>query len=379
MNKILQLSLASLLIIVTHTISSNYWFNVINLQKFLQKYPEVSCTPCFDELFFEYTEFPLSINPANHPNIGNFDKTYILQFPNAQIQSHYGFVTYQNQFIQEFMWKKMERHLQLIYKIPHDKIIPVPGKVAVISQLAYFNYWHWLSEVLCRLALIEMENIEYDYLYVNQDSKFMKETLELWGIPAHKIINPTTNEFCIKADEVILPSLVSNVNFGFVPFSCYAQPHLLKYVRNKLLNAALRHDSKNIFSKKLFISRKDSTIRNIINEDEFFEALKAYGFERYELAKLSVIEQIQLFNQAEIIVSPQGTCLANSIFCNPDVKIIELFQGLNDSTFWYLTQDFQLNYIAVQTTRFVEDYVAAWQSPTRIPLEVVELIKPIIA
>lgn len=375
MKKNIFLSLAIFFIIATNNNLSSYWFKLIDIQNFLKNCPEATYIHCFDELFFEYKPFPLSINPANHPHIGNFDKTYILKIPNAQIQSNYGFVTYQNQFIQEFMWKKMERHLQLIYQIPYDKITPVAGKVAVISQLAYFNYWHWISEVLCRLALLDIQNIEYDYLYVNQDLPFMKETLKLWGIPDHKIINPTGNDFGIVADEVIVPSLVSNVDFGFAAFSCYAQPHLLQYVKEKLLNGALKKPCYQKFSKKIFISRKDSNIRNVLNEDDLFQALKLYGFERYELSKLSVVEQIQLFNQAEIIISPQGTGLANSIFCNLQVTIIELFQCLNDCTFWYLSQDFKFNYTAVQTTYFIEDYVAAWQSPSIIPLEVIQLIE----
>lgn len=378
MHKSYKIILTSLILIITHTTYPNYWFDIVPLQNFLHQHPEVEYIPCCDETYFEYTPFPLSINMSNHPNIGNFDKTYILKIPNAQIQSHYGFVTYQNKFIEEYIWKKMYCHLHLIHPIPYDKIISVPGKIAVISQLAYFNYWHWISEVLCRLALLEMQNIEYDYLYVNLDSKFMKETLNLWGISEHKIINPSNNDFCITADEVFVPSLVSNINFGFAAFSCYAQPQLLKYVKEKLLTAALKSVPTTSFSKKIFISRKDSSIRNIINEDEFFEKLMPYGFQRYELSKLSVADQILLFNQAEIIVSAQGTGLANSIFCNPNVKIIELFQGLNDATFWYLSQDFKFNYIAAQTTNFQEDYVAAWQTPTIMPLEVIEMIKPFI-
>jgi hypothetical protein len=378
MQKSYVVMITSLFFIITHTVYPNCWFNVVPLQNFLQQHPEVAYIPCSDETYFEYKPFPLSINMSYHPNIGNFDKTYILKIPNAQIQSGYGFVTYKNQFIEEFIWKKMESHLRLIKQIPSDHIIAIPGKVAVVSQLAYFNYWHWLSEVFCRLALLEMQNIEYDYVYVNQDSKFIRSSLELWGISKEKIIAPTGDNFAIKADEVIVPSLVSNVNFGFVPFSCYAQPQLLKYVREKLLTAALKYGSTTSFSKKVFVSRKDSNIRNIINEDEFFEALKPYGFERYELAKLSVLDQILLFNQAEIIVSAQGTGLANSIFCSPSVKLIELFQGLNDATFWYLSQDFKFNYIAVQTAQFQEDYNTAWQAPTTMPLEVIDSIKPFI-
>lgn len=372
-------TLIFILLIFAKNISANSWFTLVSLQDFVKKHPEVQQIPCSEELFFEYNSFPLSINQASHPNFGNFEKTYILNIPHAQIQSRYGFVTYQDQFIEEFMWKKISYHLRLLQPIPQDKIIPISGKVAVISQLAYFNYWHWLSEVLCRLALLEMQNIEYDYLYVNQDSKFMRDSLKLWGIPTEKIITPTSDDFFVQADEVILPSLVSNVNFGFAEFSCYVQKHLLKYVREKLLAAALAHESSINFSKRIFISRKDSHIRNIINEDDFFKTLEPYGFERYELGKLSIIDQIHLFNQAEFIISPQGTGLANSIFCNPQVRIVELFQGLNDTTFWYLSQDLKFNYMGIQTTNFIEDYVAAWQTPTIMPTEIIDILKPLIA
>ncbi len=377
--KKLFLGIIYFFLISTHIVYSSNWFNVVPLKNFLKNNTDASYIPCFNERFFEYNPFGLSINHANHPNMGYFDKTYILKIQNAQIQSPYGFVLYKNQFIKEFMWKQIERHLGLINQIPDNNIIHIPGKIAVISQLAFFNYWHWISEVLCRLALLEMHHIEYDYLYVNQDSKFMKDTLRLWGISDHKIICLSDYNYAIMPDEVIVPSLVSNVDFGFAAFSCYAQTHLLNYVKEKLLKAALKEGTNKIFSKKIFISRKDTNIRNIINEDDFFEALKLYEFERYELAKLSVVDQIHLFNQAEIIVCPQGTGLANCIFCNPNVKIIELFQGLNDATFWYLCQDLKLNYTAIQTTAFQEDYLCAWQSPTSIPLEIAKVIAQLIS
>ena len=99
---------------------------------------------------------------------------------------------------------------------------------------------------------------------------------------------------------------------------------------------------------------------------------------RYELAKLSVVDQIFLFNQAETIVSPQGTGLANIIFCNKNVKIIELFQQLNDATFCYLTQDLGLHYRAVKTTEFCPNYIDAWQSNCNISSETMSEIKEML-
>jgi capsular polysaccharide biosynthesis protein len=206
----------------------------------------------------------------------------------------------------------------------------------------------------------------------------MRETLALWGIAKDKIISPTHEQFCIHADEVIVPSMVVNVNFDPVDFACYAQPYLLEYVRNKLLPAAQKRGASVPLGKRVFISRKDTHLRQIINEDEFFNCFQQYGFTRYELGKMSVVDQILLFNQAEVIVSAQGTGLANIIFCNKNVKIFELFQGLNDATFWYLTQDFGLNYTPIKTVEFNHHYIKAYTEFTQMPLEIIEQIMELI-
>jgi hypothetical protein len=93
---------------------------------------------------------------------------------------------------------------------------------------------------------------------------------------------------------------------------------------------------------------------------------------RYELERLSVAQQILLFHNAETIISPQGTGLANCIFCTPKTQIIELFQGLNDCTFWYLSQELGLNYTPIKTIEFSTNYFTGWSDNTRMPLNIIE-------
>ncbi|MCX5924310.1 MAG: glycosyltransferase family 61 protein [Candidatus Dependentiae bacterium] len=353
-------------------IQTNLWFNVTPIQELLQIDPTISYQKCFDDTHFNHVPFPLSINPAGHPHEGFFKETFILTIAQGRVQGEYGFVISNQHFIKELMWKEIECHLNLVQKIPDDQVIKISGRVAVITQLAYFNYWHWLSEVLCRLALLELAGVEYDYLYVPQESSFMKETLALWGIPAEKIVSPTHGGFCIQADELIVPSLVSNVNFGCVLFSCYAQPHLIQYVKEKLLSAALKTDTALQLQSKVFVSRKDATQRLILNEQRVFALFQAEGFHSFQLEKMSVAEQILLFHNADIIVSPQGTGLANSIFCTEKTRIVELFQGLNDATFWYLSQTLGFEYTPIKTTSFATEYVTAWKSNTYMPLYIIK-------
>lgn len=353
-----------------------FWFQIMPLFKILQSNSDIIYIPCRNETYFEYTPFPLSTNQANHPNIGSMNPLFILKLSNATIQSLWGEVLINNDtYIQEMIWKNNWHILKNISQHETNSIMKIPGRVAVITQFAFYNYFHWLTEILSRLALLEIHGVSYDWLYVPQDSKYMKTSLELWGIDPSKIISPN-NDSIMTADEIILPSLTANPSFGNALNAAYVHPELLKYVRHKLLSATLKSYGHLEFSKKVFVSRKDAPIRNIINEDELFKEFEKYGFVRYELTNLSVPEQIMLFHNAEIIVSPQGTSTANIIFCSSKTKIIELFQGLNDCTFWYVSQILNLNYTPIATTDFIDDYFQAWQTNTYMPPSIIQKVIP---
>lgn len=371
---------ATLLILVFTQQSFCAQFNFISLATWLQENQNIQYQKCFDQYIFNFKPFPISIDRTQQPSTGIFQETFILKIPNGRIISDIGCViTDNNDIIIDFIWKKRLHNLNNIV-LENLNPVRIPGAVAIITQSAHTNYWHWISEVLCRLALLDLYNIQYDYICIPQTTAFMKDSLMLWGIDPSKIITLSSNHLvCIQADELIVPSLVSNIDSECPLLSCYAQQHLLTHVRNKLLAAAQKQHYKP-FAKNIFISRKDTPLRNILNEDEIFALLQPYGFERYELTPLSVTEQILLFHDANVIIAPQGTCLANTIFCDSKTTIIELFQGLCDSTFWYTSQMFQQNYTPLPTIPFITDYFTAWQTHTTVPPQIIEqLIKDLVS
>lgn len=356
----------------TTKIEAGHNFTIISVKDLIQKYPTIGYQKCFGALPFNYQPFPLSINLNGHPCSGTFLESFVLTIPNGKVQSENGWTPIDHYYIKELVWKTQDWHLQFVKTIPKSKIQRVHGRVAVITQPCYFQYFHWITEILCRLALLELCNIEYDYLYVTHHALFMKETLELWGIPTEKIISPTSDTFCIQADQLIVPSIPSTSDLGMSLFSSYIQPHLLKYVREKLLSAALLRQPTIELHDKVFISRKDAPQRKILNEDAVFKIFEAQGFKRYSLTGMPVVDQIQLFHYAKTIIGPQGTSIANCIFCTSETKVIELFQGLNDATFWYISQILPLNYTPIKTTNFFPDWETAWTSDTIIPLSIIK-------
>ncbi len=343
----------------------NWWFHIVPVKDLILQHPEIQYQPCFEEIPFSFNNF--SPNPSEKSK-GTFKECFILTIPNGIVQSQYGFVVIHKKFISEMIWTNLRNYLSLVKDLNPDHAIKVPGRVAVISQIAYFNYYHWLVEVLGRLALLEMHHIEYDWLYVPNNTPVMKKTLELWGVDPKKIISPPANNTCsLQADQIILPSFLMSTNIGFD----FTHPYTNNYVRNKLLTAVLAKDIKHNFNKKVFISRQD-TGRKFTNENDIFNALKSYGFEKYELSKLSFEEQVLLFNNAEIVIGEHGAGLANVLFCKPNTQVIEIFQELKSICFWALANLSGLNYNAIKTMEFEQNYMKAWRSQAPISHEKIQ-------
>jgi capsular polysaccharide biosynthesis protein len=143
---------------------------------------------------------------------------------------------------------------------------------------------------------------------------------------------------------------------------------IIEYLRSKCLPAAEQAAINHNFSKKIFISRKDTLLRNMINEDEIFELFEAYGFKRYCLGQMSIIEQVLLFKNAETIVAAHGSGLTHLIFCNPGTQLIEIFQARSDCSYWYLSQTLGLRYHYILTMPFAFDCFAPDNTTVPIPL-----------
>ena len=78
-------------------------------------------------------------------------------------------------------------------------------------------------------------------------------------------------------------------------------------------------------AKRLYISRGDADRRRITNEADLIRALEARGFLSVQLAKIPVEEQVGLFRNAEIVVSPHGMGLTHIAMGKNIGRVIELF------------------------------------------------------
>lgn len=78
--------------------------------------------------------------------------------------------------------------------------------------------------------------------------------------------------------------------------------------------------------KRLYISRSKALSRKISNEPELQQVLSSFGFTSVCLEDLPLIQQIELFTNAEVVCSLHGAGLTNTFFCKPGTKLIEIVQ-----------------------------------------------------
>ncbi|MDE3749488.1 glycosyltransferase family 61 protein [Methylobacterium radiotolerans] len=76
--------------------------------------------------------------------------------------------------------------------------------------------------------------------------------------------------------------------------------------------------------RRIFLSRRNFTQRQLVNESEINEDLSRFGFEVVHPEQLSFVDQIALYHSADVIVGSASSALTNCIFCNPRARVIAL-------------------------------------------------------
>ena len=128
-------------------------------------------------------------------------------------------------------------------------------------------------------------------------------------------------------EKLILPTFLTQFGSGYLPSS---------YIE-KLRSVCLpQRPSKR--NRRIYISRAKSASglkkRHILNEQEVFDALNKFGFERYYLEDYSLAEKIELFYDAETVVGAYGGGITHILFSDK-VNVLELQIMAKMQTYYY--------------------------------------------
>lgn len=188
------------------------------------------------------------------------------------------------------------------------------------------NYFHWLVEILPKLYLYEQLDRKNDLpIIVSEGNHQNMYTLLNLVCSKKRTIIKCKPRVGYRVKRLIhLPS-VSTILSLYDRAPChdtvYIPVGLLKRMVLDILSKV--NVELNISYTRIYV-RRNSTYRNLLNQDVIEKILIENGFTSIDPGCLSVEEQINIFRQASIIVGPSGAAMTNMLWCQPHTKIIVL-------------------------------------------------------
>lgn len=76
--------------------------------------------------------------------------------------------------------------------------------------------------------------------------------------------------------------------------------------------------------RRIYISRRDSPSRRLLNEPEIESLVEEYGFSVHTVSGMNLFDIASLFSSASCVVAPHGAGLANLVFHSGPRSILEL-------------------------------------------------------
>lgn len=199
---------------------------------------------------------------------------------------------------------------QVRFRLPQS----LAGPALLLAASSGDNYYHWLFDSLPRLHLWELAGgslNEIKHFLLKRDAlPFQSQTLDILGIPAAR------RHYCakrgiLKLDHLFVPSMPGP---AMTP-----PPWICQFLRKKFLPAAAAAPA-----RKIFISRRFTQGRKIINEAEILPQLARHGYETVFPENLPFRAQVELFASAKKIIALHGAGLANLVFAAPAASVLEL-------------------------------------------------------
>lgn len=233
---------------------------------------------------------------------------------------------------------------------------PAPDAPIAIECRNTFNYYHFLTESLPQLCVVEQSGLTGPiYLHFpNQEDKIrdfvrnfiaalfpeLMDRIRFERTPfAHDTAVISYNFF---NDYFALPESQIGTLQDVAPTNLYwkgkqasrnsqailemngVDSNLLR-LRDKALRAIEGKDFSHL-PRRFWVGRDPgfSRPRDMGGEDELVEMLGLFGFESVSFETLSPLEQVAIMANAEIMISHHGAGFANMLFANPAADVIEI-------------------------------------------------------
>lgn len=244
--------------------------------------------------------------------------------PGARLASADGLVlTHDDLLASESAWDQAKLEASgLLGRRRLPRAQTLPGRHASLISQWCGAYYHWITDALPRIAVLEATDCADAALIVPaQFAPWQRRSLELLGYGDRITPHPGY----LRAETLLWPRPAALT--GHTPqWAC------------EWLHRRLATDAPPTPRSRLYLSRRGERRRRVANEEDVWALLEPLGFELIEPGRLTLDAQIELFASAGVVVSPHGGALTNIAFAR-GATVIELFEpGYLNVCYYVLAQ-----------------------------------------
>jgi len=197
---------------------------------------------------------------------------------------------------------------------------------AVLCTNSTRGIYHWYAERLPSLAWRLAPGAPTPPILIGSHAApFQDETFRLLGVPPDQVIRIDDIFHCRRAlvAEMPLASLSQWSRFGFI--------------YDRLVAAAAVEQHGVAFPKRLYISRRDTNRRRLLNEGDIEDGLSRRGITPLLFSKMSLAAQIMAVRNADFVVGAHGAGLTHLLGHESGLQVLELHPVQTGSHFLRLT------------------------------------------
>jgi hypothetical protein len=214
-------------------------------------------------------------------------------------------------------------------------------EIAVIPwSHKWATYYEFVVHILPKLCRIKEVMDPHDFeiaklCYPLMGTPYERPYLSLLGIGDDALLN-TRDNIEIVARSIVVSNLQAN---GRLP-----SPTGILALRRAFLADPPPDRGQ---GRRLYLSRGGHK-RRVLNEADVLRLVSSFGLEVVDPSPVSVTDQIRMFQDASLIVSPHGSALTNLVWCAPGTRVIELFtKSFTPPMYAYLSHVLDLQYACV--------------------------------
>lgn len=191
------------------------------------------------------------------------------------------------------------------------------------------SFFHWFIDSLPRVLAAEDHHRRTGrpvrLLVPEEQRPWQRQSLAWLGWEGDRLIplRPVTIHRSVAMDELIACCPRGAGRSPQAPGDAMV-PAVIRTLRSRFQDAVPSEPGAER-PRRLYISRADAPFRRVVNEEEVMAVLAPLGFERVQLAALSLREQILCFRSASHIVAAHGAGLTNLIHAR-QARVLEIFQ-----------------------------------------------------